>query len=156
MPKCSVCRQRNTRPSKPRQSKKHNFKERPIGCLSLFLQNRRNLKYDKLLFIGEGHNVRSHPVRKVLPPLGVAFFKSDPPVILRPQACGALRALARWFISLAPPPSRERTLWLKLTSCKSIPLSQLLGVCHFFFASRGAKKKLTKRNAAPAGREVAF
>ena len=106
----------------------------------------------KLMFSGERHCVRTHPVRKVLR----SFFKSDPPVILRPQACGALRALARWFISLAPPPSRERTLWLKLTFRKSIPLSLLLGVCRFFFVKRGAKKNLSKRNAAPAGKEVAF
>ena len=89
------------------------------------------------MFIGEGHNVRTHPVIKVLR----SFFKSDPPVILRPQACGALRALARWFISLAPPLSRERTLWLKLTFRKSIPLSLLLGVCRFFFVKGGAEEK---------------
>ena len=101
----------------------------------------------KFWFVEQRHCVRTHPVIKVLR----SFFKSDPPVILRPQACGALRAMARWFISLAPPPSRERTLWLKLTFHKSIPLSLLLGVCRFFFVKRGAKKNLSKRNAGRCG-----
>ena len=40
----------------------------------------------KFWFVEQRHYVRTHPVRKVLR----SFFKSDPPVILRPQACGAL------------------------------------------------------------------
>ena len=83
-----------------------------------------------------------------------SFLQKRPSRNLAPAGA---RRLSFWsFFSYASISKRKRTLGLKLTFYKSTPLSLLLGVCRFFFVKRGAKKNLSKRNAEPAGKEVAF
>ena len=76
----------------------------------------------QILIDRRAHYVRTSPVIKVLR----SFFKSDPPVILRPQACGAL------FGSFSRASSFERkNAWLPLTFYKSKSASLSIGFVFF-------------------------
>ena len=114
----------------------------------LFALKSKQNRVGKLMFIGEGHNVRTHPVIKVLR----SFFKSDPPVILRPQACGAL------FGSFSRASSFERKNAVVKTnfSQKHTIIATAWRLPVFLCKKRRKEKPIKKKRRALRRGEVAF